>query len=136
MNNNQQGHLPEKVLQKFIENQAEEIKLRAQEIELRRQTDKNSFEYAKLALEAQAKDLQSQRDTSKNSQTHQYFFITAITAITLVFILIALYFNKDQIVMEIIKAVIYFGGGGASGYVYGKYRYVKIDQKVGEKATI
>lgn len=49
---------------------------------------------------------------------HIYYGIVLIGLIILVGF--ALYMNKDQIVMEALKAILLFGSGGIGGYAYAK----------------
>lgn len=56
-----QSNLPLPFIEKWFDNQSQEIKNKQREIDLQKQTDGNNFEYAKLALNAQVKDSQDDR---------------------------------------------------------------------------
>lgn len=114
------NHLKEEFVKKFLENQENDIKLRAQEIELRKQADNNNYEYAKKSLDVQAKDMEASRNATLKFRTQQYIFSSFVLLVILIFLGIALYLGKDQIVIEIIKAVIFLGVGGIGGYSYGR----------------
>lgn len=107
-------------LEKFLENQSQEIRLKEQQLELRRQTDRHEYEFAKASLEAQerAKVIQSKESIKKAN--YKYLFIGAILIFIFVFIITALCLNKDQVVMELIKASLYLFSGGAGGYILGR----------------
>lgn len=113
---------PPKVFAEFLENQSREIEIRAREMELEKQRDDRRFEFAKRALEAQIQDSREQRDFHLKAMRSAYVF-TILAGIVFVGLLVtALALNKDQVALEIIKAVIFVATGGAGGYALGKQR--------------
>ncbi len=104
------------VAKQFLEIQSRELDLRNQELLLRQQTDKNSFDYSKLAMDAQIKDRERQRTHKRQTIIWRYIFGTVFFVILTAFLTYALYIDKENIVTEVIKAIILFGGGGLGGY--------------------
>lgn len=108
------------LLERFINVQEQELVLRGQEIDLRKQNEANSHEYAKAALEANVKDRDAERSCMKDTMKYQYLFAGLVIMFLIILFCIALFLNKDAIVMEIIKAIMFFGAGGVGGYAYAK----------------
>lgn len=108
------------VMEKIVNNQEKEIILRQQELELRKQADSNNFSYANASLEANLKNLESQRKHSSQESVYRYIFSGIVVFLLISLIAIGFYLNKDQAAMEIIKVVMYVGIGAFGGYSYGK----------------
>jgi cation transport ATPase len=110
---------PQQLIEQFLTNQAEELRLRAKEIEAEKQKDQNGYQYASKSLELQAEDRKNGRHW-----THQNRKLVAITVVLCVLLIVALvvaamFLNKDQIALEIIKAIVYIGVGVIGGYGFG-----------------
>ena len=110
---------PPPFIEKWIENQSKEIENRQREIELQKQTDDHNFEYAKLALNAQAEDSESERTHKSQQHTRNLIFIGLMTTALIGFLVYSLHTGKDQVALEIIKAAIFIASGGAGGYAWG-----------------
>lgn len=100
--------------------QEKEILLKQQELDLRKQTDSNNYNYAKATLQAQADNLNSQRQHSLSLSKYRYTFGIIISIILCALILFGFYLNKDQAVLELIKAIVLLGTGAFGGYSYCK----------------
>lgn len=111
------------LLERFINVQEQEVVLRGQELDLRKQNDANAHEYAKAALEANVKDREAERSCMKDTMKYRYIFAGLIIFFLIILFCLALFLNKDAIVMEIIKAIMFFGTGGIGGYAYAKKAY-------------
>lgn len=120
MSGNSDKHPSPALLEKFIDIQEKELVMRGQEIELRKQSDSNAHAYAKAALEANIKDREAERSHVASITNHRFIFLAIIIILLICSFCFALYINKDQIVMEIIKAIMFFGTGGLGGYAWGK----------------
>jgi len=112
----QSQSLTPELISQLLENQAKEIEIKAQELDLQKQQDENNFEFGKKALDAQLSDRKMQRDCNNNLQKNQYLLISFLSLIIVAVIIISLYFNKDAIAIEIIKAVVFILAGGLGGY--------------------
>ena len=115
----QSSQQPPPFIEKWIENQSKEIENRQREIELQKQTDDHNFEYAKLALNAKAKDNEDQRTHVSRQHKRNLTFAAIMTAVLIGFLVYSLHTGKDQIALEIIKAAIFIASGGAGGYALG-----------------
>jgi hypothetical protein len=117
---NQTQHPSPALLERFINVQEQELVIRGQEIDLRKQNDHNAHDYAKAALEANVKDREAERNHVANTTKFCYIFAGIVIFFLMVLFCFALYLNKDVIVMEIIKAIMFFGTGGIGGYALAK----------------
>jgi hypothetical protein len=129
-NDDQGSSINPSELNRIISLQEQELMLRMQELELRKQTDNNNLDYAKAALDARVQDLKDERQHAKDIQKNLLSFFKILGIVFFIFLGIALSLNKDEIVKEIIKAIIYIGAGGSGGYFYGKSKgSTNIDQE-------
>ena len=110
------------VLSQFVQNQARELDLRARELDLQRQADQHNFEFSKIALDAQAKDRSEERKHKTATKRSGYVFAFSIAAVLAVVVMYALYQDKNDFALEIIKAVTFVVSGGAGGYALGVVR--------------
>lgn len=113
-------HVNPALIEKFINVQEKELVIRGQELELKKLNDSNSHEYAKAALDANVTDREAERKNNANILKYGYIFGGAVIFLLVILFVFALFLNKDQIVMEILKAIIFIGSGGISGYALGK----------------
>ena len=107
---------------RMLDNQSRELELRAQELILRKEQEKHNFEFAKEALKAQQADRAQIREQWKAGLKIRGALALGFLVIVLGFCAWAIRYDKDQLVMEIGKACLFFGAGGASSYSFGKYR--------------
>ena len=121
------------VLRQFAENQAQEFHLRQQEQSVRRQEVENAHEYALKLLDAQLVDRQRERESSKNHLTTGGWFVMVIVLALIGGICYALYLNKDQLVIELVKAIIFIVSGGIGGYSLKTLNAKKDDPDAKEK---
>ena len=115
----QSNPLPSALLEKWIDTQTKEIENKQREIELRKQTDKNQFEYAKLALDAQANDTSEERAHESKQHGRKLIFAGIMAGALIAFLVYSLHTGKDHIVLEILKAIVFLASGGAGGYALG-----------------
>lgn len=106
--------------EKIVEQQTEQVRLNQQELAIQQQSETNKFEFAKLALQAQKEDLADHRG-HQDKYTTKVCIVAGIIIIALgVFLGIALYTGKDQIVTDFLKIVGGLVGGGFGGYGLGR----------------
>lgn len=108
------------LINRFLTVQEKELVIRTEELALKKQADNNTFEYSKAALDANVKDREAEREHAKTTIKYWYIFASVITIVFFIFLGCALYLNKEQIALEIIKAIIFLASGGIGGYAYGK----------------
>ena len=108
------------LIQQFLANQTKELDLKTTEIELAKQKDSNGFEYAKQALEAQARDRSHQRELFVTVQKNRSWLIFGISALVAIVIGAALFLNKETVAIEIIKAAVLIAGGFLGGFGVGR----------------
>lgn len=123
------------LIEQFLANQAREHELRQREIDVQRMRAESerkqverAHEYSLKALESQAKDRQDERQhNSRNSKLGFWVILLALAGV-IYFFGYALYADKDQLILEVVKAVLYAGGGGGLGYAIGRVK--RGDQQV------
>jgi hypothetical protein len=114
--------LSPELVQQLINNQARELELRTADLALQQQKDNNAFAFGKEALAARADDLKDQRKHDFKKRISGYIFIAVLVVTAVALIAYALHMGKDAFATELIKAVIYLGGGGLGGYGIGRAR--------------
>jgi hypothetical protein len=115
--------LKEELFGRFLDLQEKELAARAQEFELRKQSEAHQFEFAKAALSAKVEDGKGERTHQQRKSLFVFGFILVIVIAILVFMAYALQSGNQQVAMEIIKAITFFLTGGAGGYAVGKSRH-------------
>lgn len=118
LSKNSNQHPSPALMERILNSQEQQLVIRDKEIDLQKQIDRNTHDYAKAALEVEAKDKESERVHKAIMIKLRYIFAGIIIVCLFSLFGFALYLNKDQIVMEIIKAIMYFGAGGFGGYYY------------------
>lgn len=121
---NKNMHISPDLIEKMIAVQEKDLIMRNEELQLQKeiqqQSHANAHEYSLAALQANVNDRQASRKHEENTIRHRYIFSGIILAGLICLIGFALYLNKDQVVMEALKAVLFFGSGGIGGYAYAK----------------
>ena len=112
------------LFKEFLDNQAKELELKSREIDLQKQKDDHAFEFAKTALETQINDRTQQRSFLLRNKRNGHIFAVIIAFFFVTLLITALAMDKDQIALEIIKAVIFIVTGGAGGYAVGRLRNI------------
>ncbi len=112
--------LTPELLEQILQNQAKELELRYNELNLKKQEDNNSYEFAKAALSAKSSDRKDEREHDRQTQKTVLIFAAVITLVVTTLIIYALSIGKDSFAMELIKAVIFILSGGAGGFAIGK----------------
>ena len=73
-------------------------------------------EYSLRLLDAQLVDRQRDREHQKSTNTNSSVIVGFLSLLFTAAICYALYLNKDQLVMELLKAVVFLVTGGVGGY--------------------
>lgn len=93
----------------------DEISLRA--IEADRQ-----FQFAMAVLNAQKEDRESERTFCKHAQKLGVRVLLGMGIILLIITITAFFYDKEQFLLECLKYLATFGGGGGIGYAIGLRR--------------
>jgi len=104
------------LLTQFIENQTLELEQRAQELVIEQQREANSFEYGRMALDAQERDRKHARDCRRSERRDQYLLVVVVLLILAALIGGAMLLGHQSIALEMVKAVILLSAGAAGGY--------------------
>ena len=104
------------VLQRMLDNQANEILTSQTEQELRRLEIETTHEYSLKFLDAQLLDKQRDRDHQRSMNINGGLLVAFLSLLLAAGICYALYLNKDQLVMEFLKAILFIVTGGLGGY--------------------
>jgi|GEM_PF-5611007 len=107
-------------IDQFLQNQGRELDLRSQELELQKINVRQEHDYAREALAAQERVMLEQLRAQRRQNTDLYWLIGICALIGSAILGLALWTNKDQIALEIIKDLAMILGGGAGGYAIGK----------------
>jgi uncharacterized membrane protein YcjF (UPF0283 family) len=111
--------LPASTVDRFLDVQDKELTLREKELEHSKQSREFDHQYAHKALEAQVKDREGMRKHYYSSTKCRYGFATLILIGLFVLFGVAIKYDKDQIVIEILKVLTYVGAGALGGYSWG-----------------
>lgn len=110
------------LFKEFLDNQTKELELKNRQLELEKQKDDHAFDWAKKSLDAQVIDRDKQRAFQLHGRRNCFVFATVIAVLFVGLLVCALWLNKDQVALEIIKALIFITTGGAGGYAVGKHK--------------
>ena len=121
MSNPQEPHPLEitqdpELLGRILEYQANDITIRQAEQEIRRREIETSHEYSLRFLDAELLDRQRDREHQKSTKINSSIVLGFLGALVAAAFCYALYLNKDQVVMEFLKAVLFLVTGGVGGY--------------------
>jgi hypothetical protein len=104
------------LLRRILDNQANDIITRQTEQEIRRREIETGHEYSLRLLDAQLADKQRDREYLKSTNTKGSIVVGFLCVLVTAVFCYALYLNKDQLVMEFLKAVLFLVTGGVGGY--------------------
>lgn len=108
--------------EKVLQNQAAQIELEKDQIELQKEKITADYKYAENVISAQAQDRANEREHQRRLQRARMIFASILVFLLAGFLGYALHLDKDQIALEIIKAIAFIGAGGMGGYAIGRYR--------------
>ncbi|MCX7049058.1 MAG: hypothetical protein NTX50_26685 [Candidatus Sumerlaeota bacterium] len=77
---------------------------------------------AKISVDAQVVDREKSRAFNLRGLRSLLLFAILIIIMFVGLLVAAMAMNKDQVVLEIVKAVVLIGTGGAGGYAVGRYK--------------
>ena len=102
----------------FLRIQEAELQIKSAEVNRRRQADRDEFAFAAKSLDLQAQNLREVRQHDSRKRVHLLTFAGVASIALLVFLGLCVYWDKDQIALEIVKGTIFLGTGflGGRGY--------------------
>lgn len=112
------------VINKFIDLQKEEIRLRGEELVIRKQENNNKYDYAKDLWEKQLSDRKDSRKTKLQLFNKIILFGVLLVVLIVALIVFSILTNNTQIALYIISFIIGITGGGGGGYAYGLHRSI------------
>jgi hypothetical protein len=110
----------EATVQRFLEVQSRDLQVRMVELELRRTEIDHGAKYAEKTLEAQLQDRKDDREQRRRISNGRLFATVIVIFAVLAFASLALYWNKEAIVMEALKIVGSAVVGFTGGFFYGR----------------
>lgn len=110
------------LIQKFFDFQEKDIQLKGAQLELQKQKDSNSYEFAKAALSARNSDASAIRLHQHSILNSVLRFIAFMVLVFVAFMIYCLHSGNQEIAMQIIKGIGLIATGGFGGYGIGSRR--------------
>ena len=107
---------PQEPLRRLLENQTSDIITSQTDQELRRRQVEIVHEYSLKIIDAELLDKQREREHQRSLNTSSAMLVAFLSLLLAAGICYALYLNKDQLVMEFLKAILFLVTGGVGGY--------------------
>jgi hypothetical protein len=104
------------LLRRILDNQANDIITRQTDQEIKRREIETGHEYSLKLLDVQLMDKQRDREYLKSTNINSSIVVGFLGVLLAAAFCYALYLNKDQVVMEFLKAVVFLVTGGVGGY--------------------
>lgn len=103
------------LLRRTLDSQANDLTHQSEQ-EIRMREIENNHEYSLRLLDAQLVDRQRDREHQRSTNISSSVIVGFLSFLLTAAICYALYLNKDQLVMELLKAVLFLVTGGVGGY--------------------
>lgn len=135
MANNRHGNTPlldSDMIRQFVENQAQELAIRKQTLEIKKMEINNSFQYSLKNLDALKEDRKDQREHERRTQSKTILLASIIIGIFALFGGYCLWIDKEKVLEEFFKFLIYAVPSAGGAYFYG---YSKAKKKETEDYT-
>lgn len=108
-----------RMIDQFLQNQLRELDLRSQELKIQERSAEQEHQFACQSLATQERVLIAEMKSSSQKHSRLFVLIGICVFVITALIGVALLLDKDAIVMEIVKALIYVGAGASGGYAAG-----------------
>lgn len=134
-NNNRHGNTPlldSDMIRQFVDNQAQELAIRRQTLEINKMEINNSHQYALKNLDALKEDRKDQREHERRMQSKTILLVSIIIGIFALFGGYCLWIDKEKVLEEFFRFLIYAVPSAGGGYFYG---YNKAKKKGAEDYT-
>lgn len=103
-------------MRRILDYEANDIVTRQTQQEIRKREIETGHEYSLKLLDVQLMDRQRDREYFKSTNTNGSIVVAFLGVLLVAAFCYALYLNKDQVVMEFLKAVLFLVTGGVGGY--------------------
>lgn len=110
----------------ILENQQKELQLRTAELDvekqrlaIQREENERAFLYAEKQLSAQERDRKEERVYRQSLESKSLWLLLIVTGMILTFLAFAVWKDKDQMIIELVKIIGYGGAGTVGGYAWG-----------------
>ena len=112
--------LPAEIIERILNNQEQELQLRGKELENRGKEIDHNAEFSRAALDAQVLDRDNHRKAYNvfHKRNIRFFVLVILCVTALALSLIA--FDKESILLELIKLVVVSAGSLGFGYHWGR----------------
>lgn len=120
------------MIRQFVDNQAQELAIRRQTLEINKMEINNSHQYALKNLDALKEDRKDQREHERRMQSKTILLVSIIIGIFALFGGYCLWIDKEKVLEEFFKFLIYAVPSAGGGYFYG---YSKAKKKGAEDYT-
>lgn len=108
------------VIHRFLDQQAQEIAIRSQELQIRQLEIKAGYRFSRASLDAQQTDLKDKRSEERKKRRDQLFFVGFVTIVLIALLVYLLQSGKDGLAQEILKALVYITMAATSGFYAGR----------------
>ncbi|MCK0203194.1 hypothetical protein MWN41_09240 [Ornithobacterium rhinotracheale] len=118
-------NIPVELIHDYVKSKQDEIFLKRQELDLAKQQDENTYNYACKLLDLQAKDRSEIRKQSTDSLNKLLITIGVFAVFFILFCWMLLYFNQFELLYDLLKALVVAVPTGFGGFYMGKQREKK-----------
>ncbi|HEU4558258.1 MAG TPA: hypothetical protein VFS20_10425 [Longimicrobium sp.] len=108
------------LIHRFLDQQAQEIAIRSQELQIRQLEIKAGYRFSRASLDAQQTDLKDKRSEERKKRRDQLFFVGFVTVVLIGLVVYLLQSGKEGLAHEILKALVYITTAATSGFYAGK----------------
>jgi len=123
---NENGGLSTDLIKKFIENQSQELTNESQEIELKKLNEKNGYDYACKALEAQKEDRKEHRKQVTLFMKYGFWLTIVFLIFLALFVWACIYTDNIHIIISVLKVSAYMIPSAVGGYFIGLNKGKKV----------
>jgi uncharacterized ion transporter superfamily protein YfcC len=114
--------LSEETVQRMLALQEAKIGLEVKQAEISLREIEHNQKIADKSIQAQAEDRKDERSVQKTMDLHRLVFAAVVVAMLLSFVVVALWMNKDALVLDVIKVLIGFVGGWGASIAWRQHR--------------
>lgn len=113
----------------LINNQARDLELRAIELEIERQRDRDTAEISRAAIDAQVEDRRHERETQREMQKDRQRTAAIIIVVVAALIAMTIWLGAKELGLELVKLCAYVSAGALGGYGYAKKNSSRSDEQ-------